>query len=105
MREVLSKKSVVGCSRQGVRRESNPGKKGRVESPSRLAPSPASTPQSQSFVKKGGLLLILSPALERPDKESLDWEMCYMEVFLIVDVLTHDPLIEIYDPPWASSCY
>jgi len=24
-----------------------------------------------------------------------------MEVFLIVDVLTHDPLIEIYDPPWG----
>ena len=34
-------------------------------------------------------------ALERPDKESLSWEMCYMEVFMIVDVLTHDPLIEI----------
>ncbi|KAK1405827.1 hypothetical protein QVD17_42474 [Tagetes erecta] len=50
--------------------------KGRVESPSRLAPS---TPQSQSFVnKKGGLLL--SPALERPDKESFYWEMCYMEL-------------------------
>ena len=79
--------------------------KGRVESPSRLAPSPASTPQSQSFVKKGGLLLILSPALERPDKQSLDWEMCQMEVFLIVDVLTHDPLIEIYDPPWGRGLF
>ena len=51
--------------------------KGRVESPSRLAPS---TPQSQSFVNKKGVLL-LSPALERPDKESFYWEMCYMEVF------------------------
>lgn len=68
--------------------------KGRVESPSRLAPS---TPQSQSFVnQKGGLLL--SPALERPDKESFFWEMCYMEVFfMIVDVLTHalDPLMVV----------
>ncbi|KAI3668329.1 hypothetical protein L1987_88673 [Smallanthus sonchifolius] len=58
-----------------VKQQSNPGKKGRVESPSRLAPS---TPQSQSFVnKKGGLLL--SPTLERPGKESFYWEMCYME--------------------------
>ncbi|KAI3666330.1 hypothetical protein L1987_89175 [Smallanthus sonchifolius] len=66
---------VVANGDPPFRKQSNPGKKVGVESPSRLAPS---TPQSQSFVnKKGGLLL--SPTLERPGKESFYWEMCYME--------------------------
>lgn len=30
--------------------------------------------------------------------------MC-LEVFLVVDVLTHDPLVEIYDPPWGRGLF
>ena len=48
-------------------------KKGRIAESSSTVPCLNSTIQSQSFVKKGGLLLILYPALERPDKQSLDW--------------------------------